>query len=76
MMQATTSILFLDNEGTQTMRKLVIPNSTELQSVIKNEITHNHELRFPHRIHCVLLLGRGFSCSQVAEWFDEHPRTL
>lgn len=76
MMQVMIGILLFNTEGTQTMRKLEITDTTALQSVIKEEVTHNHKLRFLHRLHCVFLLGRGFSCYQVAEWFDEHPRTV
>lgn len=58
------------------MRKLEISDTTTLQSVIKEEVFHSHESRFLHRLHCILLLGHGFSCYQLAQWFDEHPRTV
>ncbi len=58
------------------MRKLEVPNTLVLQSAIRQEVAQNHQHRFLHRIHCMLLLAQGFSCYQVAEWFDEHPRTV
>ena len=58
------------------MRKLEVSDTTILQATLKKEIAHHSEQRFLHRLHCVLLVGHGFSCYQVAEWFDEHPRTV
>ncbi len=29
-----------------------------------------------HRLHCVVLLLRGFSCEEVANAFGQHPRTV
>ena len=29
-----------------------------------------------HRLHCLLLVSCGCSCSEVGDWFDETPRTI
>jgi transposase len=34
------------------------------------------ELRFLHRLHCVLFVAQGYSCYQVANWFEGHPCTV
>ena len=58
------------------MRKLEVSDKSALISACKEETTRNHESRFLHRLHCVLLVAQGCSCYQVAEWFGEHPCTL
>ncbi len=55
------------------MRRLEITNPSVLLDTIKAEISRTHEARFLHRLHCVLLVARGYSCYQVARWFGEHP---
>ncbi|MCC7486137.1 MAG: helix-turn-helix domain containing protein [Burkholderiales bacterium] len=32
--------------------------------------------RFLHRLHCVLLVGRGRSCYEVGAWYGTSPRTI
>jgi transposase len=32
--------------------------------------------RLLHRLHCLLLLAEGHSCSEVADWFDINRRTV
>lgn len=58
------------------MHKLDVTGTSPLRTVIKKETFGHPEQRFLHRLHCLVLLGRGFSCYQVAEWFGDHPRTV
>ena len=34
------------------------------------------ELRSMHRLHAVLLVSLGHSCTEVAEWFGDSPRSV
>jgi len=37
---------------------------------------HSPQFRCIHRLHCVLLVGEGCSCPEVARWFGEDPRSI
>ena len=58
------------------MRKLKLSNTPDLLARLKKEINHSHDSRFLHRLHCVLLVAQDCSCYQIAEWFNENPRTI
>lgn len=51
-------------------------NILDLQDTLKSEANSNAEKRFLHRLHCVWLAEKGCSCQQIANWFDEHVRTI
>ena len=58
------------------MQKLEVSNFADLQAELNKQTARAPEGRFLHRLHCVLLVARGCSCYQVAEWFREHPSTI
>ena len=58
------------------MRKLTLSNVHWIREVIRASIRTNCEPHFLHRLHCVLLIGEGRSCYEVARWFGENPRTI
>jgi transposase len=58
------------------MRKLNVLNSGELRVRLREEVARSSHARWLHRMHCMLLIDKGFSCYQVAAWFGEDPKTL
>jgi transposase len=58
------------------MRKLVIANAQVMQRAVQQEIARSDEARYDHRLHGILLVCRGLTCSQVAEWLGQDPRTV
>ncbi|HEC15763.1 MAG TPA: transposase [Sedimenticola sp.] len=57
-------------------RRSEIPDRALAQRILKRKIRCSPELQQLHRLHCVLLVGEGFSCKDVAYWFGNSPRTL
>ncbi len=58
------------------MHKLELTEPETLKTILKSESRRNAETRFLHQLHCATLVGQGISCYQIAEWFDESPRTI
>ena len=58
------------------MRKLVVTDPAVIQAAVKEEGTRSPQSRFVHRSHCVLLVGSGYSCRQVARLFGDDPRSV
>ncbi|MCS1415952.1 MAG: hypothetical protein M2R46_03697 [Verrucomicrobia subdivision 3 bacterium] len=57
-------------------RKLEITDADVMRIAIQQEIQRSDESRYDHRLHGLLLVTGGQSCRQVAQWFDEDPRTV
>jgi transposase len=58
------------------MRKLEIANAEVLQLAIRQEIERNEESRYDHRLHGILLVCSGQSCTEVGQLFGEAPTTI
>ncbi len=58
------------------MRKLEVENVVVLRNALRNAVRCDEEIRFMHRVHCVLLVANGVSCYRVAEIYSENPRTI
>ena len=58
------------------MEKLQVSNRAALRGVLKDELSESKDFRFLHRVHCVLLVGEGCNCYDLARWFDENPQTI
>lgn len=58
------------------MRKLEVTSPAEVQAALRHEGEHSPQSRFVHRLHCLLLVGTGRSCYQVAEVFGDDPRSV
>ena len=58
------------------MKKLQISDRDIMSIAIQQEIFRSEEARYDHRLHGVLLVGRGLSCYQVAELFGQHSTTI
>lgn len=58
------------------MRKLEIADSEVMQLAIRQEIDRSEESRYDHRLHGLLLVSSGRSCTEVGHLFGESPTTV
>ena len=58
------------------MYKLEITTPAAVQMALRHEGKHSPQSRFVHRLHCLLLVGTGQSCYEVAEVFGDNPRSV
>lgn len=58
------------------MRKLHIEGAEVVRTAIQEEVARNEESRYDHRLHGLLLLAAGHSCSDVAGLFGEDDTTV
>lgn len=49
------------------MRRLTVINAPSMVNLLQNEIHRNDESRYDHRLHGVLLVALGYSCSESAK---------
>jgi transposase len=55
------------------------PPLSDAESVIlaiQDEIRRSEESRYDHRLHAILLVAQGISCSRVAQMLGDAPRTV
>src|SRR3974377_246833 len=57
------------------MRRLEVADVEVMRLAVQQEITRSEDSRYDHRLHGILLISRGLSCYQVADWLGENPRT-
>ena len=50
--------------------------STMCLSEIHHEVTQDEYSRFHHRLHIVLLIAAGCTCSEIGRYFGENPATV
>jgi transposase len=58
------------------MRRLVLANEAQSLKSIQAEIGRSEDARYDHRLHGVLMVGKGMSCAEVASWYGEHATTV
>lgn len=58
------------------MRRLEINNATTMRYLFQLEIERSDESRYDHRLHGVLLVAQGLSCSKVAELLGHTTKTI
>lgn len=58
------------------MRKLEIGDAEVVQLAIREEINRSEEARYDHRLHGLLLVSTGRSCSEVGALFGEAATTV
>jgi len=58
------------------MRKLEVQNAEFMRFAVQDEILRSEESRYDHRLHGILLVCSGFSCSKVAELLGQSRRTV
>lgn len=58
------------------MRKLEISDAGVMQLAIRQEIERSEESRYDHRLHGLLLVSSGRSCTEVGQLFGENATTV
>lgn len=58
------------------MRKLEIADAEIMQLAIRQEIGRREESRYDHRLHGVLRVSSGYSCSEVGQLFGQAATTV
>jgi transposase len=58
------------------MRKLEIADPQIMQVAIQQEIERSEESRYDHRLHGVLLVSSGYSCTEVGQLFGQAATTV
>ncbi|MDP1533681.1 MAG: helix-turn-helix domain-containing protein [Rubrivivax sp.] len=58
------------------MHKLQAPNADALRATLAAAQRCSRDGRFLHRLHAVLLVSLGQSCTDVARWFGEDARSV
>jgi len=58
------------------MRKFEIKDAAIMEIAVQQEIQRSEESRYDHRLHGILLVCKGFSCTEVADFFNHSPRTI
>jgi transposase len=58
------------------MQRLQIKDADIMRIAIRQEIERSEESRYDHRLHGVLMVSYGYSCTDVAELFGHSRRTV
>lgn len=58
------------------MRKLTVVNAPTMAILLQNEIHRNDESKYDHRLHGVLLVALGHSCSDTAKILGHTVTTI
>jgi transposase len=58
------------------MRKLEVADREIMQIAVQQEIERSDESRYDHRLHGVLLVSHGMSCTQVAGYLGQSAVTV
>lgn len=58
------------------MRNLILENPDSVRQSIRAAVKTSHDQHLLHELHCVLLVGLGRSCHEVADWFGDSTRTI
>ncbi len=58
------------------MRRLTVINAPSMVNLLQSEIHRNDESRYDHRLHGVLLVALGYSCSESAKILGHTVTTI
>lgn len=58
------------------MRKLTVVNAPTMAILLQNEINRNDDSKYDHRLHGVLLVALGYSCSETAKILGHTVTTI
>jgi transposase len=58
------------------MKPLTITDASSITLGLQDEIRRSGESRYDHRLHGVLLVAQGLSCSEVSRLLGDAPRTV
>ena len=58
------------------MQRLQVTSPDAIRAALREEGARSPQSRFVHRLHCLLLVGAGQSCCEVARLFGDDPRSV
>ncbi len=58
------------------MHRLVFIGFDAIQTALHQAVHNSAQAKYLHRLHCLLLVGAGRSCYEVAAWFGDDPRSV
>jgi transposase len=58
------------------MKALTISDAETMIFALQDEIRRSQEARYDHRLHAVLLVAQGVTCSEAAALLGDAPRTV
>ena len=58
------------------MERLKIRDAVIMEDLTRDEIHRNDESKFDHRLHGLLLVARGYTCSSVADLLGHSVKTI
>jgi transposase len=58
------------------MKRLDIEDNEIMQIAIQQEILRSEDSRYDHKLHGVLIVSKGYSCSEVGELFGHDATTV
>ena len=58
------------------MKALTISDAEMMILALQDEIRRSQEARYDHRLHAVLLVAQGVSCTEAAALLGDAPRTV
>jgi transposase len=58
------------------MRSLTINNAENVIELLQDEIRRSEESRYNHRLHAVLLVSKGLTPPEVADWLGDSVRAV
>jgi transposase len=58
------------------MKALTISDAETMIFALQDEIRRSQEARYNHRLHAVLLVAQGVSCTKAASLLGDSPRTV
>ena len=58
------------------MQPMKIENPDQVVRNLQNEIRRSEESRYDHRLHAILLIARGLSAREAANWLGDAARTV
>lgn len=58
------------------MKALTISDAEIMIFALQDEIRRSQEARYDHRLHAILLVAQGLSCTKAASLLGDSPRTV
>ena len=68
--------LYYDNQNIVQMKRLDIEDNEIMQIAIQQEILRSEDSRYDHKLHGILIVSKGYSCSEVGEMFGHDATTV
>jgi len=58
------------------MHRLTFSGIETIQAALHQAVQQSAQYKYVHRLHCLVLVGAGRSCYEVAAWFGDDPRSV